>query len=198
MAIINVDVLPRNSNNTGDSMTHRAQHGAARLAVALMAVTLAVPRAVAAQSAASDTAGSATERIARQGINAFNKKELESCQKMDQPAAAALWADDGVDLIQGLPPMVGKPVIASWLNGLTSQLTGAKMLSCTIDWRQLTIQGDWAYEWGITRQHILFPPPQKSVESVGKMTLVLKREPGGEWKIALESWNSSPQAPTGR
>ncbi|HEY7877418.1 MAG TPA: hypothetical protein VIC55_04295, partial [Gemmatimonadaceae bacterium] len=148
--------------------------------------------AVAAQAAAV-SAAPAAEQLARQGIDALNRKEVEACRKMDQPASAALWADDGVDLIEGLQPMIGKAVIAAWLNSLTPQLKGAKMVYCTIDWRLLTIHGDLAYEWGINRQKILFPPPQKSFENVGKITLVLKRQPDGEWKIALESWNSSPR-----
>ncbi|HVA18344.1 MAG TPA: hypothetical protein VMV59_11600, partial [Candidatus Dormibacteraeota bacterium] len=102
----------------------------------------------------------------------MNQKEAEACRKMDQSASAALWADDGVDLIQGLQPMVGKAAISQWLDGLTAQTRGAKMDYCTIDWKQVKIQGDWVYEWGITRQKIEFPPPQKSFENEGKMLLI--------------------------
>ena len=129
---------------------------------------------------------------ARQGVDALNQKELEACRNMNQEASATLWADDGVDLIEGLQPMTGKKAIAKWLNGLTPQLRGAKMEYCTIDWRDIRIQGAWAWEWGITRQKIDFPPPQKSFENEGKMLLILKRQTDGEWKIELESWNSDP------
>lgn len=88
--------------------------------------------------------------------------------------------------------MTGKQAISEWLDALTPQLKDAKMAYCTIDWRDLKIQGDWAYEWGITRQKVNFPPPQKAVESEGKMLLILKRQPDGAWKIELESWNSNP------
>lgn len=128
----------------------------------------------------------------RRSVEAFNRKEESSCRKMDHPAAEALWADDGVDLIPGMQPMVGKAAIAKWLDGISAQTRGAKMDYCTIDWRQVKIQGDWVYEWGVTRQKIEFPPPQKSFESVGKMLLILKRQRNGLWKIELESWNSSP------
>lgn len=147
--------------------------------------------AVSQAKAASKTA---PDRRASQGVNAFNQKEVEACRKMDHPASAALWADDGVDLIQGLQPMVGKAAISDWLNGLTPQLHGAKMVYCTIDWRKISIRGDWAYEWGVNRQKIEFPPPQKTFENEGKILLILKRQPDGSWKIELESWNSSPGA----
>ncbi|HKV51217.1 MAG TPA: DUF4440 domain-containing protein, partial [Gemmatimonadaceae bacterium] len=129
--------------------------------------------------------------------DSVNAREVKACRDMDNAASAALWADDGVDLIQGLQPMVGKAVIAAWLSGLTPGLRGAKMVYCTIDWKQVTVVGDWAYEWGINRQRIEFPSPQQPFETEGKITLVLKRQSNGEWKIELESWNSSPKAASG-
>jgi ketosteroid isomerase-like protein len=137
---------------------------------------------------------SGSDSTVRRAVDELNAKEVKACQEMDHAASAELWADDGVDLIQGLQPMVGKAVIAAWLNGLTPGLKGARMVSCTIDWKQITIQGDWAYEWGINKQRIEFPPPQQPFESEGKITLVLKRQRNGAWKIELESWNSSPKA----
>jgi ketosteroid isomerase-like protein len=132
------------------------------------------------------------QTTARQAIDTFNKQEADACRTMNHAASESLWADDGVDLIQGLQPMVGKKAISDWLDNLTPQLKGAKIEYCTIDWHDIKIQGDWAYEWGITRQKIDFPPPQKMAVSEGKMLLILKRQTDGVWKIELESWNSLP------
>lgn len=129
---------------------------------------------------------------ARKDIDALNQKETAACASMDHAASAALWADDGVDLIQGLAPMIGKDAIAKWYNSLTPLEKGAKMEYCTIDWQKINIQGDWAWEWGINRQRISFPPPRKPFVGEGKILLILKKQAGGEWKIELESWNSNP------
>ncbi|HEU5409593.1 MAG TPA: hypothetical protein VFU57_01115 [Candidatus Acidoferrales bacterium] len=131
---------------------------------------------------------------ARQSIDALNQKEAAACMSMDHAASAALWADDGVDLIQGLAPMIGKQAISSWYNSLAPLETGAKMEYCTIDWQAIKIQGDWAWEWGINRQKIDFPAPRKPFVGEGKILLILKKQSGGEWKIELESWNSNPPA----
>ena len=112
---------------------------------------------------------------------------------MDQPAGADLWADDGADLLPGIAPMVGKAKISDWLNSLTPQLAGAKMVYCTVDWRDIQIHGDVAYEWGINRQKIEFPSPQKPFANEGKILLILKRQHDGAWKIAVESWNNNPE-----
>lgn len=150
----------------------------------LSLLALASPR-IAASATSADAK-------ARQAIEALNKKEADACRTMDNALTKTLWADDGVDLIQGLQPMVGKNAISNWLDSLAPQLKGAKMEYCTIDWHDLKISGNWAYEWGITRQKIDPPAPQKAFESEGKMLLILKRQPDGAWKVELESWNSLP------
>jgi ketosteroid isomerase-like protein len=98
---------------------------------------------------------------ARKAIEAFNAAFSDACLRMDHPASAALWADDGSDLIEGLAPLVGKQAITGWLNSLTPQLKGAKMIYCTVDWKDIQLHGDLAYEWGINKQKIEFPAPQQ-------------------------------------
>lgn len=149
--------------------------------LAVFAFALARPRAF-------------SEQDPRKSLDAFNAGFIKACQTMDHPASAAMWAEDGADLLPGMAPMVGKTKIASWLDSLTPQLAGAKMVYCTVDWQDIQIHGDLAYEWGINRQKIEFPAPQKPFENEGKILLILKRQGDGSWKIALESWNSSPQA----
>ena len=155
----------------------------------LYALALAIP-AVASQKLGTDL----PSQDSRQALDKFNQDFITACQKMNHPAAAALWADDGVDLLPGMEPMVGKAKISDWLNGLTPQLAGAKMLYCTVDWKDIQIFGDIAYEWGFNRQKIEFPPPKKPFEGEGKILLILKRQGDGSWKIALESWNSNPRS----
>lgn len=125
-------------------------------------------------------------------VNALNQKEEESCRKMDNAESGTLWADDGVDLIEGLEPMIGKTAIVKWYASLNAQTKGMKMEYCAIDWREIKIQGNWAWEWAITKQKIDPPAPQKPFESDGKMLFILKRQTDGQWKIELESWNSEP------
>ncbi|MGH9775817.1 MAG: YybH family protein [Candidatus Acidiferrales bacterium] len=133
------------------------------------------------------------EQDARKSLDAFNQEWIGTCQKMDNAAATALWAEDGADLLQGMAPMIGKAKITEWLNSLTPQLAGAKMIYCTVDWQDIQIHGDIAYEWGINKQKIEFPPPQKPFEGAGKILLIVKRQADGAWKIEVETWNSLPQ-----
>lgn len=135
----------------------------------------------------------ATEQEARKSLDAFNRQFIDACVKMDHATDAAFWADDGADLIEGMDPMVGKAKIAEWLNSLTPMLAHAKMDYCTIDWQDIRIHGDLAYEWGINKQKIEFPPPQEPFVGAGKILLILKRQLSGSWKVEVESWNSLPE-----
>lgn len=112
---------------------------------------------------------------------------------MDHDAAAALWAQDGVDLLPGMDPMQGQPVIAKWLHGLDEQMKGAKVLQCDIDWQQIEVVGEVAYEWGINTQTVSAPGHAEPFKNKGKITLILRKQADGSWKLALESWNNSPQ-----
>src|SRR5215475_5265827 len=124
-------------------------------------------------------AANVADQDARKALDVFNQQFISACQKMDPPAAAALWADDGADLLPGMQPMIGKAKIGEWLNSLTPQLAGAKMIYCTVDWKDVQIHGDIAYEWGINRQKIEFPAPRGAFENEGKILLILKRQGDG-------------------
>src|SRR5690348_16871085 len=82
------------------------------------------------------------EQNARKSLDAFNQEFVAACVRMDHKADAAFWTEDGVDLLPGLPPMVGKAKISAWLDSLTPQLAGAKMQYCTVDWQDIQIHGD--------------------------------------------------------
>lgn len=129
----------------------------------------------------------------RKAIDDFNRRFVENCRTMNHKGAADLWADDGVDLLPGMEPMVGKAAISKWLLGLDDQLKGAKVTECDVDWQSIQVSGDTAYEWGINTQTVSLPDKPEPFKNKGKIMLILRQQRQGEWKLALEAWNSSPQ-----
>lgn len=169
------------------------------LLISFALMTLTAPMSsdqTAVTSAQSGEKGAPTQEL-QKGVAAFNQRFIGACRKMDEPGAAALWADNGADLLPGMDPMVGKPAISQWLNGLTAQMKGVKVLECDVDWQQIEVSGDFAYEWGINMQTVSVPNQPEPLKNKGKITLILRKQTDGSWKIALESWNSSPQAKAG-
>ena len=136
---------------------------------------------------------SASSPDARKGLDDFNRAFINACRSMNHDAAVQLWADDGVDLLPGMEPMVGKTEISRWLTGLTEKMKGVKVLQCDVDWGETRIAGEVAYEWGINTQTVSVPDRTEPVKNKGKITLILRKQTDGSWKLALESWNGSPQ-----
>ena len=135
----------------------------------------------------------ATASQDRRAIDEFNRSFVDNCRTMNHKGGADMWADDGVDLLPGMEPMVGKAAISKWLLGLDDHLKGAKVTQCDVDWQSIQMSGDTAYEWGINTQTVSLPDKSEPFRNKGKITLILRRQPQGDWKLALEAWNSSPQ-----
>jgi ketosteroid isomerase-like protein len=130
---------------------------------------------------------------ARSEMDAFNKKFAELHLKMDTPGIMAMWAEDGVDLMQGEAPILGRKTITAWVEDTLSKNPGYKVTKEEMEFHDIQVCGDWASEWATEHQVAKAPEGKPDFEGYGKMALVLHREPGGEWKIKQEMWNVSPK-----
>ena len=133
-------------------------------------------------------AGSATDEI-----DAFNKRYVEMHLKMDTAGIFATWADDGVSLMPGEAPLIGKKAIVSWVENILSQMPGYKVVKEEIDFHDIQISGDWASEWANEHQVVQPPDGKPVIDSRGKMALVLHRDANGGWKVKQEMWNQAPK-----
>jgi len=125
----------------------------------------------------------------RAEIEAFNKQYIEAHLKMNNAAIMATWAEDGVGLLPGTAPMIGKATIGKFLNDVTSQMAGYRMQKVEMDFQGISVSGDWASEWACEHQ-VVQPPDQKPViDSYGKLLLVLHKEADGNWRVTREMWN---------
>jgi ketosteroid isomerase-like protein len=125
-------------------------------------------------------------------ILAFNEKFINAHLRMDNPAIIAMWAQDGVSLLPSMAPMVGRAAIGKFINDITAQMPGYKIVREKIDFRDIQVSGDWASEWGPETQE-LQPPNQPAMEGYGKILFVLHKDASGQWKIQQEMWNASPK-----
>lgn len=129
---------------------------------------------------------------ARSEIDRFNKKFVELHLKMDTPGTMAMWSEDGVDLMQGEAPIVGRKTITAWVEGVLTKIPGYKVTKEEMEFHDIQVCGDWATEWATEHQVAKAPEGKPDFDGYGKMALVLHRE-SGEWKIKQEMWNASPK-----
>jgi ketosteroid isomerase-like protein len=132
------------------------------------------------------------KRDARAEIEAFNKRFLDLHLKMDTPAIMAMWAEEGVDMMQGEAPIMGRKTITAWIENILSKMPGYKVTKEEMEFHDIQVCGDWATEWATEHQVAKAPEGKPDFDGYGKMALVLHRE-GGEWKIKQEMWNASPK-----
>jgi uncharacterized protein (TIGR02246 family) len=122
-------------------------------------------------------------------IVAFNKKYREMHLNMDTQGIFAAWAEDGVDLMPGEAPIVGKKAIIAWVEDILAKLPGHKVNTQDMEFHDIRLSGDWASEWATEHQVVTLADRQEPIETWGKMALILHREANGEWKIKQEMWN---------
>jgi uncharacterized protein (TIGR02246 family) len=129
----------------------------------------------------------------KEEIERFNAHYRELHLKMDNAGIFALWADDGVDLMPGEAPLIGKPAIRAWVENILAKMPGFKVTKQDMEFHGIAVSGDWASEWALEHQVVEPPDGNPPIESWGKMALVLHRDANGEWKIKQEMWNAAPK-----
>ena len=122
----------------------------------------------------------------------FNEKFINAHLRMDNPAIISMWAEDGVSLLPSMAPLVGRVAIGKFINDITAQMPGYRLVREKIDFRDIQVSGDWASEWGLETQG-LQPPNQPVMEGYGKILFVLHKDSSGKWRIQQEMWNAAPK-----
>ena len=126
----------------------------------------------------------------RKEIDAFNQRYVALHQKMDTAGIFALWAEDGVDLMPGEAPLIGKKKIVAWVEDVLAKMPGYKVTKQEMEFHDIRVCGNWASEWATEHQVVQPPDGKPPIESFGKMALVLHREAGGAWKVQQEMWSA--------
>ncbi len=104
----------------------------------------------------------------------------------------SLYADDPVLMPQDHPPVIGKkairPLYESVLNEFKIESQGKLM--------EVEASGDWGYFWSTYSLTATPKTGGQPVKSAGKSVFIVKRQPGGDWKI-VRLMDNSDGAPNG-
>jgi ketosteroid isomerase-like protein len=142
--------------------------------VAIVAGTLVLGPLGMAMDAGDSTGGARRARWARS-----NKKFVELHLKMDTPGIMAMWAEDGVNLVQAEAPMVGRKTIAAWVENVQANMPGYKVTKEEKAFHDMQVRETGRPSIQVAQA----PEGNPNLEGYGKMALVLHRQAGGGWKI---------------
>ena len=154
--------------------------GFARL-VQVLAITFLLPGA--SCSAQSNADRAAQEHRNAEAIDMLSQKDIAACMKDDVDTLCSLWTDDGVLLMPGAPPLVGKKAICGMLQEQKAHANGSKTTGYTEDWNEVRIVGDYAWQWGKMSQTQANASGQEETMRVNAIR-ILHRQPDGSWRVA--------------
>jgi uncharacterized protein (TIGR02246 family) len=144
--------------------------------VGLMAAALLAPL----RGGMVGMAAPAQDPAIRQVADAYTAAMLAG----DAAAAAAVYADDAVEMPPGVPPIQGKAAIEQYFRGMFG---GCRFTAFTLSHTELRASGDVAFAAGTSRATVT-PNGGPAVTEAGKYVVVLKRT-GGAWKVAYSIHN---------
>ncbi|SPE31495.1 exported hypothetical protein [Candidatus Sulfopaludibacter sp. SbA6] len=128
-------------------------------------------------------------------VNALRGKFSVAFNSNDAAALAALFADDAIVMPVNQPAVDGRPAIQS----LYEAMFKANAVKVAITSLETQLAGDWAYDRGNATTTIT-PKSGNPIEESFKYLVVLKRLPGGLWKVYrdIDNSNGPPPAAPGK
>ncbi|NIM14098.1 MAG: SgcJ/EcaC family oxidoreductase [Candidatus Aminicenantes bacterium] len=122
-------------------------------------------------------------------IEELHRIDMEASKQGDFDTLLSLWTEDGVMIAPKSDPVIGKEAIASGMETYREQLKNLTITRYVIDFKEVKILGDYAFEWGMYH-HVYYnnDEPDKIIEERGKVMRILRRQANGKWKVARAIW----------
>jgi uncharacterized protein (TIGR02246 family) len=125
----------------------------------------------------------------RQAIDQNNARLIAAFVAGDAAGAAALFDDDAVLMLPGVPQLTGRAAIEQALDAFFG---GVKYHSIVANVQEVQYFGDYALEMGTSV--FTYEAGGRTIVDQGKYVVGWKRQPGGEWKIHRDVSNVTSSA----
>jgi ketosteroid isomerase-like protein len=116
-------------------------------------------------------------------ITALNEHDVNATLSMDVDAIISQWTDDFVVLQAAGPITRGRSVNAAAAKKSMEQMKAFMPTEYNLDVQEITIAGDYAFEWGTYRGSARSLTGGETVSYIGKFMRILQRQPDGSWKM---------------
>jgi uncharacterized protein (TIGR02246 family) len=127
--------------------------------------------------------------MVEQTIRDNTKGYVEAYNRGDAAAAADFYTEDAKVLANNMEMVSGKQAIQEFWK--TAMEMGVKKMN--LETVEVGYDGNLAYERGVSIVNIE-PEGEQARTEKGKYLTVLKRQPDGSWKVAVDIWNSDSPA----
>jgi ketosteroid isomerase-like protein len=116
-------------------------------------------------------------------IEALNCRDTNAVMSGDIAAITAQWTDDFVNISAGGPIVRGLAANADIAERGKDQIDSMEPLEYRVDFEEITICGDYAYEWGTYGGATRLRATGQVFRYTGKLMRILQKQADGSWKM---------------
>jgi len=117
-------------------------------------------------------------------IEELHRKDIAASKARDFKTLLSLWTEDGVLLLPGKKPVVGKEALKAYMDEQAEISRTYKIKKYKHAWEEIKVIGDWAFEWGFYEGEAEMIKGGEIIREQGKLLRILKRQEDGSWKAA--------------
>jgi ketosteroid isomerase-like protein len=129
----------------------------------------------------------------RRAIEALNDHDVKAALASDFDAIVSQWTDDFVVLPPAGPIIRGRAANAAAAEQGKAQMQALIPIEYVVDFQEITVAGDYAFEWGTYRGRARPRDGGSDMTYSGKLMRILHRQPDGTWKMHRTMATSDPQ-----
>jgi ketosteroid isomerase-like protein len=124
-------------------------------------------------------------------IQALNRHDVDAVLAGDISAIASQWTDDFVAL-SSRATIRGKAANLSVIEMSAGQMKAFEPVDYVVELQEITISGEFAYEWGTYRGSVRPRGGGDATPYHGKLLRILQRQPDGSWKMHRTMMTNDP------
>ena len=127
-------------------------------------------------------------------IEALNQRDVDAVLASDLDAVMSQWSEDFTVLPPVGPIVRGRSANAEIVLRGREQIHAFETVEHVVDFEEIRIVGDYAFEWGTYRGTSRPREGGDSVSYGGKLMRILQRQADGSWKMYRTITTNDPQA----
>jgi ketosteroid isomerase-like protein len=127
-------------------------------------------------------------------IEALNQHDINAVMASDLAAIASQWTDDFVILPSAGPIVRGRAANAEIAERGKQQIEAMEPLDYRVDFDEIEIVGDFAFEWGIYGGSTRVRATGQVFSYSGKLMRILRKQTDGSWKMHRTMTSVDPPA----
>jgi ketosteroid isomerase-like protein len=114
---------------------------------------------------------------------ALNQHDVDAVLASDIDALISKWTDDFVVIPSAGPIVRGRRANVEAIRNSLEHIRAFEPVEFVVDFAEITIVGDYAFEWGTFRGTSRPRAGGDAVSYKGKLLPILQRQPDGSWKM---------------